>query len=120
MCHFNDQRKCKGHACYPRISSNTPISPVCKYNFPLLNKHCWVYVCYRKTALCDGDLNTRFSVPELVRSQSTFSTYPEVRQNCMGFTLCSSAGLAARECDTMYVVCTDLLCVVCIGLLSQL
>ena len=37
-----------------------------------------------------------------------------------GFTLCSSAGLAvgSNELDTMHVVCTDLLCVVCIGLLS--
>ena len=63
-----------------------------------------------------------FNVPELVRSQSTFSTDPEVLQNCAGFTLCSSAGLAVCECsavigfDTMHVVCTDLPCVVCIGL----
>ena len=44
MCDFDNQRKCRGHAGYPRISSNNPISPVYKYNFPLLNKHCWRYI----------------------------------------------------------------------------
>ena len=44
LCGFDDQKKCKGHASYPRISSNTPILPVYKYNFPLLNKHCWRYI----------------------------------------------------------------------------
>ena len=64
-----------------------------------------------------------FSVPELVGSQSTFSTDPEALQNCAGFTLCSSAGLAVGDCAAVLgftlsdVVCTDLLCVVCIGLL---
>ena len=29
---------------HARISSNTPISLVYKYNFPLLNKHCWRYI----------------------------------------------------------------------------
>ena len=64
-----------------------------------------------------------FSVPDLVGNQSTSSTDPEVLQNCAGFTLCSSAGLAVGECsnsngfDTMHVVSTDLKCVVCIGLL---
>ena len=81
----------------------------------------------RKTAVCNnGDQFLDFSVPELVRSLSTFSTDPEVLQNCVGFALCSSAGPAVGECyvvmpngfDTMHVVCTDLLCVVCIGLLS--
>ena len=48
--------------------------------------------CCSKTAVCYGD----FSVPELVRSQSTFST-EEVLQNCAGFTLYSSAGLAVGE-----------------------
>ena len=47
---------------------------------------------------------------------------PEILQNCAGFTLCSSAGLAVGECHpvmglTMHVVCTDLKCVVCIRLL---
>ena len=32
--------------------------------------------CCRKTALCIGDQLLDFSVPELVRSQSTFSTDP--------------------------------------------
>ena len=44
MCGFDDQRKCKSHAGYPRISSNSPISPVYKYNFPLFSKHCWRYI----------------------------------------------------------------------------
>ena len=76
--------------------------------------------CCRKTAVCNGDQLLDFSVPELVRSQSTFSTDPEVLHNCAGFTLCSSAGLKVGDCaaemgfDVMYVVCTNLLCVVCI------
>ena len=81
------------------------------------------FYCCRKTAVCNGDQLLDFSVPELVRSQSTFSTDPEVLQNCTGFTLCSSASPAVGECsavmgfDTM-LVCTDFLCVVCIRLLS--
>ena len=51
----------------------------------------------RITAVCIGDQLFDFSVPELVRSRSTFSTDPEVLQNCTGFTLCSSAGLAVVE-----------------------
>ena len=83
-----------------------------------------VYNCCRKTAVCNGDQLLDFSVPELVRSQSTFSTDPKVLQNCAGFTMCSSAGLAVGECSVMgltpcmHVVSTDLLCVACIGLLS--
>ena len=82
-----------------------------KYNIKLTN-------C--KTAVCNGDQPLDFSVPELVRSQSTFSTDPEVLQNFAGFTLCSSSGPAvgSNGFDTMYVVYTDLLCVPCIGLLS--
>ena len=109
---------------------------------------------------CNGDQLFDFSVPELVQSTSTFSTDPEVLQNCAGFTLCSSADLGGYKMeksgqpdgnrhskspvrmrqrgllfsisrsassrrmfcsngfDTMYVVCTDSLCVVCSGLLS--
>ena len=80
------------------------------------------------------------SVPEFVRSQSPFSTDQEVLQSCAGFTSCSSASPAvgrgggcstvmgltpcmlcsrggggvfySDRFDTMYVVCTDLLCVV--------
>ena len=39
----------------------------------------------------------------------------------MGFTLCSSAGLAvgSNGFDTMHVVCTDWSCVVCIGLSAE-
>ena len=64
-----------------------------------------------------------FSVPQLVRSQSTFNTDPEVLQNCAGFTLCCSAGLAVDECSavmdlTPCMLCVQiLLCVACIGLL---
>ena len=80
--------------------------------------------CCRKTAVCIGDQLLDFSAPELVRSQSTFSTDPGVLQNCAGSTLCSSTVLSTRRkfCsdgfDTMHVVCTELLCAVCIGLLS--
>ena len=79
--------------------------------------------CCHKTAVRIGDQLLDFSAPELVWSQSSFSTDLEVPQNCTGFTLCCLAGLAVSECsavmgfDTMHVVCTDLLCVVCIGLL---
>ena len=62
-----------------------------------------------------------FSVPELVRSQSTFSTFSEVLQNCAGFTFSRSSRqrmFCSDGFDTMYVVSTGLLCVVCIGLLS--
>ena len=64
-----------------------------------------------------------FSLPELVRSQSTFSIDPEVLQNCAGFTLCSSAGLAVGECSALMgltpcMLCTDLMCAACIGLSS--
>ena len=38
--------------------------------------------CCRKTAVCNGDQLLDFSVPELLRSQSMFSTNPEVLQNC--------------------------------------
>ena len=80
--------------------------------------------CCRKTAICNGDQLLDFSVQELVLSQSTFSTDREVLQNCSGFTLCSSSGLAVGQCSavigltTIHAVCTDLLCVVCIGLIS--
>ena len=65
-----------------------------------------------------------FSLPELDRSQSTFSTDPEVLQNCAGFTLRKISGsskwrmFCSNRFDIMHVVCTDLLSVVCIGLLS--
>ena len=57
-----------------------------------------------------------FSVPELVRSQSTFSTDSEVPQICAGFTLCKSAGLAVGECSavmglTPYMSCVQIYCV---------
>ena len=54
-----------------------------------------------KTAVCVGDQLLEFCVSELVRSQSTFSTDPEVLQNCAGFTLCSSAGLAVVQCSAV-------------------
>ena len=52
-----------------------------------------------------------FSVPELVRSQSTFSTDPEVLHNYTGFTLCSSAGLAVGDCSAVMGVTPCMLCV---------
>ena len=85
----------------------------------LINKN---YSC-PKTPVCNGDQLLDFSVPELVRSQSTSSTDPEVLQNCAGFTLCSSAGLAVGECSavmglTPCMLCVQIYCVLCIGLLS--
>ena len=71
-----------------------------------------------------GDQLLDFSVPELVRSQSTFSSDPEILQNCTCFTLCSSAGLAVGEFSvvmglTPCMLCVHINCVlhVCIGLL---
>ena len=72
--------------------------------FPLLRSQRVSHYCCRKTAV-------DFSVPELVRSQSTFSTNPEVFQNSAGFTLCSSAGLAVGECLEMMCLTPCLLCV---------
>ena len=77
-------------------------------------------------SVCNGDQLLDFSAQELVRSPSTFSTDPEVLQNCAGFPLCSSAGLAVGKCSAVmglmtqciHAVCTDLLCIVCTGLLS--
>ena len=62
-------------------------------------------------------------MPELVRSQSTFTTDPEITQNFAGFTLCSSTGLAVGECSvvmglTPCMLCVQVYCVLCIGLLS--
>ena len=81
-----------------------------------------VYCC-RETAVCNGDQLLDFSVLELVLSQSTFSTDPEVLQNCASFTLFSSAGLAVSHCSavmglTPCMLCVQIYCVVCIGLLS--
>ena len=53
-----------------------------------------------------------------------FSTDPEVRQNCAGFTWCSSAGSAVGKCSAVMgltpsmLSVQDLLCVVCTELLS--
>ena len=65
-----------------------------------------------------------FSVPELVRSQSASGTYGSPSE-FTGFTFqfCSSAGLAAGEFSavmglTPCILRTNLLCAVCIGLLS--
>ena len=81
-------------------------------------------MCYNsnsccKTAVCNGDQLLDFSVPELVRSQSTFSTEPEVLQNCAGSTLCSSAGLAVSDCAavmglTPCMLCVQIYCVLCV------
>ena len=52
-----------------------------------------------------------FSVTELVQSQSTFSTDPEVLQNCAGSTLCSSTALAGSECCAVMGLTPCMLCV---------
>ena len=67
--------------------------------------------CCRKRAVCNGDQLLNFSVPELVRSQSALSTDPEVLQNCPGFTLCTSAGLAVGECSAVMGITLCMLCV---------
>ena len=74
--------------------------------------------CCRKTAVCNGDQLLNFSLPELVRSQSTFSTDTEVLQICAGFTLCSSVGLAVGDCAavlgfTSCMLCVQIYCVLC-------
>ena len=76
--------------------------------------------CCRKTAVCNGDQLLDFSVPERVRSQSTFSTDQEVLQNCAGFTLCSLAGLAVSKCSaglglTPCMLCVQIDCVLCVS-----
>ena len=80
--------------------------------------------CCRKTAVCIGDQLLDFSLPELVRSQSTFSTDPEVLQNYTGFTLCSSSGLSVGECSaviglTLCMLCVQIYCVLCILLPAE-
>ena len=75
-----------------KLVAITAISDFTKYY--LIKQKIIPDICCRKTAVCIGDQLLDFSVPELVRSQST----PEVPQNCAGFTLCSSAGLAVGEC----------------------
>ena len=78
--------------------------------------------CCRKTVVCNGDQLLDFSVPELVRSQSTFSTDPEVASELHRFHIVQVSGSSSWRMfcrfDTMHVVCTDSLCVACIGLLS--
>ena len=65
-----------------------------------------------------------FSVPELVWSEFTFGTDPEVLSELHRFHFVqfsrSSTGLmfSCNGLDIMFVVCTDSLCIVCIGLLS--
>ena len=75
--------------------------------------------CCRKTAVCIGNQLLDFFVPELVRSQSTFGTDPEVLQNCAGFTLRSSAGLAVGKCSavtglTPGILRVQIYCVLCV------
>ena len=82
--------------------------------------NCILYsYCCSKTAVCNEDQLLDFSVPKLVRSQSTFGTDPEVLQNCAGFTLCSSAGPAVSECSavmglTPCMLCVQIYCVLCV------
>ena len=69
------------------------------------------YYCYRKTAVCNRNQLLDFSVPEPVRSQSSLSNDLKVLQNCTGFTLCSSAGLAVGECSAVMGLTPCMLCV---------
>ena len=93
------------------------ISDVSRHlGFGLSRSNC----CCRKTAVCNGDQLLDFSLPELVRSQSTYNTYPEVLQNCAGFTKCSSAGFSSRRmfCSKMGLIlcmsCVQIYCVLCV------
>ena len=61
--------------------------------------------------VCNGDQLFDFSVPELVWSQSMFSTEQEVLQNCASFTLCCSAGPAVGECSAVMGLTSCILCV---------
>ena len=64
-----------------------------------------------------------FSIPELVQSQSTFSTDPKFFRIAQ-VSHCAVQGSSSRQLccsvgfDIMHVVCADLLCVLCIGLLN--
>ena len=53
-----------------------------------------------------------------------FSTDPEVLQNCAGFTLCSSEGLAVGKCSaimglTPCMLCVQIYCVLCVLLSAE-
>ena len=69
------------------------------------------FYCCRKTAVCDGDQLLDCFVPELVRSQSTFSTDSKVLHDCAGFT----AGLAVGDCAAVLgltpCMCVQIYCV---------
>ena len=85
----------------------------------IVNIHCILYYCCHKTAVCNGDQLLDFSVPELVWSQSKFSTDLEVLSNCARFTLYSSAGPAVCECSavkglTPCRLCVQIHCVLCV------
>ena len=78
-----------------------------------------IVIAVLPTAVCIGGQLLDFSLPELVRSQSTFSTDPEVLQNCASFTLCSSAGPAVGECSAVMglkpcMLYVQIYCVYCI------
>ena len=68
--------------------------------------------CCRKTAVCNTDQLLDFSVPELVRSQSKFSTDPEVLQNCQVLHC------AVHESSSRRMFCsnglTPCICMVCV------
>ena len=88
--------------------------PVISFNMFLLRKDFLITCCCR-----NGDQLLDFSVLELVRNQSTFSTDTEVLQNCAGFTLCSSASLTVGECFAVIglppcILCVQIYCVLCV------
>ena len=79
-------------------------------SFCLKSIECYFFCC-RKTAVCDGDQLLDFSIPEHLRSQSTFSTDLEILKNYAGYTLCSSAGSQSAECSAVIGFTPCMLCV---------
>ena len=65
----------------------------------------------RQQFVYNGHQLLDFPVPELVQSQSTFTTDPEVLQNWAGFTLCSSPGQAVGDCAAVMRFTPCMLCV---------
>ena len=89
------------------VDTLNEISMSCKKNIHFV----WINCCCHKTVVCNGDQLLNFSILELVQSLSMFSKDPEVIQNCTGFTLCSSAGLAVGKCSAVMGLTPGMLCV---------
>ena len=88
----------------------------CIYEMKKQRKQHLIYFCCRKTTVCNEDQLLDFSVPELVRSQSTFCTDPEVLQNCAGFSYESSSRrmFCRNGFDTMHFALLQIYCVLCV------